>query len=115
MRRGCARSSRSRRDLCTAWVFCDRMLATESRDGIGTATTGEAISMTRTSQRRYTALLAGTAALLFGCPDVGSSAPKICTTAYDQCTLPNGVLGICDTVPCAAGEPGPCLVCRSQH
>jgi hypothetical protein len=71
--------------------------------------------MTGSTHGRYVALLAGTAALLLGCPSVEGGAPKACTRAYDKCTLPSGVLGICDTVPCTAGEAGPCLVCRSQH
>jgi hypothetical protein len=53
---------------------------------------------------------------LSACPDGGTgAAPKACTKAYDQCTLPTGVLGVCDTVECTEGQPGPCLVCRSQH
>jgi hypothetical protein len=71
--------------------------------------------MTGTSRRRYAALLAGTAALLFGCPNAEAGASKICTKAYEKCSLPSGVLGVCDTVPCAPGQPDPCLVCRSQH
>jgi hypothetical protein len=71
--------------------------------------------MTATSQRRSAALLVGTAALLLGCPSLEGGAPKTCTRAYDKCTLPSGVLGVCDTVPCDPGQTEPCLVCRSQH
>jgi len=53
---------------------------------------------------------------LTGCPGGDSGAPPAtCRNAYDKCTLRQGVLGICDTVPCAEGQPEPCLVCRSQH
>jgi hypothetical protein len=69
--------------------------------------------MTGTSLHRYAVLLAGTV-LLLGCPNVESGAPTVCTKAYDKCTLPSGVLGVCDSVPCADGGD-PCLVCRSQH
>jgi hypothetical protein len=56
------------------------------------------------------------AVLLAGCPDAKSGgAPKHCTTAYEQCVLPNGVLGVCDSVECTEGQAPPCLVCRSQH
>jgi len=54
-------------------------------------------------------------ATLCACPELKSSAPKGCTKAYEQCTLATGVLGVCDTVACAEGQPEPCLVCRSQH
>jgi hypothetical protein len=53
--------------------------------------------------------------MLLGCPSLESAAPKSCTRAYDKCTLSNGVLGVCDTVPCTEGQAEPCLVCRSQH
>jgi hypothetical protein len=56
------------------------------------------------------------ALLLLGCPTAGGSKPPApCTRAYDKCTQANGVLGVCDTVECAEGQPEPCLVCRSQH
>lgn len=48
-----------------------------------------------------------------------------CSKAYDKCTLPSGVLGICDVVDCsdngtvsapdAREVTPPCLACRSQH
>lgn len=50
------------------------------------------------------------------CPDKGGSPPPTrCEKAYEKCTLSSGVLGVCDTVECAEGQPPPCLVCRSQH
>jgi hypothetical protein len=55
------------------------------------------------------------AILLAGCPELKSSAPGSCSKAYEQCTLDSGVLGVCDSVACSAGESEPCLVCRSQH
>jgi hypothetical protein len=58
--------------------------------------------------------LAG-AFVLIACGDIKPAAPKACTKAYEQCTMPSGVLGVCDTIDCAAGQSGPCLVCRSQH
>ena len=54
--------------------------------------------------------------MLCGCPEVRQGAPGArCVKAYDQCTLSTGVLGVCDTVSCAADQAPPCLVCRSQH
>ena len=56
------------------------------------------------------------AVALTGCPDTKQGgAPKVCATAYEQCVLPTGVLGVCDSVECADGQTPPCLVCRSQH
>ncbi len=55
------------------------------------------------------------ALMLMACGDIKPAAPKACTKAYEQCTMPSGVLGVCDTVECAAGQSEPCLVCRSQH
>lgn len=54
--------------------------------------------------------------LACGCPDgeIGRASEN-CTKAYDKCTLPNGVLGICDSAEPTADEPTPRLVCRSQH
>jgi hypothetical protein len=50
------------------------------------------------------------------CGDVkqGGQA-KTCVKAYEQCVLPSGVLGVCNPVDCAQGQPEPCLICRSQH
>jgi hypothetical protein len=53
--------------------------------------------------------------MLIACGDIKPAAPKACTKAYEQCTMPSGVLGVCDTVDCAPGQSEPCLVCRSQH
>jgi hypothetical protein len=58
------------------------------------------------------------AAVLFfvACTDVKQGGPaKACTKEYEQCMLPTGVLGVCNPVDCAEGQPAPCLVCRSQH
>jgi hypothetical protein len=53
---------------------------------------------------------------LAGCPaGSGTTPPKTCGKAYEQCVLPSGVLGVCDTTDCTAGQAEPCLVCRSQH
>lgn len=50
------------------------------------------------------------------CGDVKTGGPaKECTKEYEQCTLPTGVIGVCNAVDCAEGQPAPCLVCRSQH
>jgi hypothetical protein len=55
-------------------------------------------------------------ALLAACGDIkAGAAPKSCVKADEQCTLPSGVLGVCNIVDCAPGQPEPCLVCRSQH
>jgi len=55
-------------------------------------------------------------ALLAACPGGGEQPPAAaCVKAYEKCTLASGVLGVCDTVDCAAGQTPPCLVCRSQH
>lgn len=47
--------------------------------------------------------------------DIKPPAPKACLEAHDQCTMPSGVLGVCNLVDCAPGQAEPCLVCRSQH
>jgi hypothetical protein len=52
---------------------------------------------------------------LVACGDVKQAPAKACTKEYDQCVLPTGVLGVCNTVDCAEGQPAPCLICRSQH
>jgi hypothetical protein len=49
------------------------------------------------------------------CGDIKPAAPKLCTKADEQCTMPSGVLGVCNVVDCAPGQAEPCLVCRSQH
>jgi hypothetical protein len=53
--------------------------------------------------------------MLAACRDIGPAAPKICSKAYAQCTMPSGVLGVCNVVDCKPGEAEPCLGCRSQH
>jgi hypothetical protein len=53
---------------------------------------------------------------LAACGDIKpGGAPKACTKADEQCTLPSGVLGVCNVVECAQGQTEPCLICRSQH
>lgn len=53
---------------------------------------------------------------LSACPEGASQKlSATCSKAYDKCLLPNGVLGICDTVACAPDQAPPCLACRSQH
>jgi hypothetical protein len=64
---------------------------------------------------RASLLLFINALMLVACGDIKPAAPKVCTKAYEQCTMPSGVLGVCDTTDCAAGQSAPCLVCRSQH
>ena len=61
-------------------------------------------------------LVIGCVVLLAACGDIKHGpVPKACTKAYDQCTMPSGVLGVCNVVDCAPGQAEPCLVCRSQH
>ena len=59
---------------------------------------------------------AGTLAIglcLSACPDVDRSRPsEACTKAHEKCTLPSGVLGICDI---EGNDDPPRLICRSQH
>jgi hypothetical protein len=55
---------------------------------------------------------------LCACPDPsgGTAKPaRECAKAYEKCTLPSGVLGVCDPVDCTVGQSEPCLICRSQH
>jgi hypothetical protein len=54
--------------------------------------------------------------LLCACPGPGDKGPTtVCTKADEKCVLSSGVLGICNVVDCADGQPAPCLICRSQH
>ena len=53
--------------------------------------------------------------LVSACGDIKPAAPRQCTKAYEQCTMPSGVLGVCDPVDCPAGKAAPCFTCRSQH
>jgi hypothetical protein len=56
------------------------------------------------------------AVMLGACGELKQAAPaKACTKADEQCVLPTGVLGVCNVVDCAEGQPAPCLICRSQH
>lgn len=49
-------------------------------------------------------------------PPTRSSAPaEVCTKVGEQCKLPDGPLGVCNSVPCKDGEAGPCFRCVSQH
>jgi len=65
---------------------------------------------------RILAFAAACCAVLAACGDVKKGGPaKACTKEYEQCTMPSGVLGVCNSVACAEGQPAPCLVCRSQH
>jgi hypothetical protein len=52
---------------------------------------------------------------LAACGDIKPAAPKVCAKANEQCTMPSGVLGVCNLVDCAPSQTEPCLVCRSQH
>lgn len=67
-----------------------------------------------------TLALAG-ALLSFGCPPSGERAAKpkpdapACTTAYAQCKLSPGSLGVCNPRECRSGEASPCFTCVSQH
>jgi hypothetical protein len=50
------------------------------------------------------------------CNDIKSSGPSpSCVRAGDQCKLPDGPLGVCNTVDCGPGQAAPCLTCMSQH
>jgi hypothetical protein len=53
---------------------------------------------------------------LAGCPELDTKpVSATCVKQYEKCKLPNGPLGVCDTAPCKAGEPGPCFKCNPQH
>jgi heme-degrading monooxygenase HmoA len=53
---------------------------------------------------------------LLGCPDTTpTSVPTACTAHGAKCKTPAGPLGVCDTIPCAAGATGPCFKCMPQH
>lgn len=53
--------------------------------------------------------------LLTSCPGLEPPTPSVCTKAYEKCKLPNGPLGVCEVVPCAAAQTTPCFKCNSQH
>ena len=53
---------------------------------------------------------------LSGCPErKAKGPPKRCTEAYAQCQRPEGPIGVCQEVTCAAGQLAPCFTCVSQH
>lgn len=63
-------------------------------------------------------LIAAFALGAYGCPDPSERNGKpqeLCRKAYDKCTLPSGVLGVCDVTDPPAGQTQPGLVCRAQH
>ena len=60
--------------------------------------------------------LAALALLTSACPDrVAPPTLASCGKAYEQCTLGQGVLGVCDPVDCQPDQTAPCFVCRPQH
>lgn len=68
------------------------------------------------SARLVLAMLALSAAV--GCPErreKEQAVPTKCTSAFAQCQLPEGPLGVCNEVQCKAGQTPPCLKCFSQH
>ena len=62
-------------------------------------------------------VMASTLALLLGCDAsfVEEGPADVCEEVGVQCVLPDGPLGVCEQIPCEAGEIGPCLVCTPQH
>lgn len=38
-----------------------------------------------------------------------------CTEVGAQCVLPDGPLGVCESIACGEGESPPCFVCTPQH
>jgi hypothetical protein len=66
---------------------------------------------------RSIALIASvTLMLTTGCPEPSRAHTTAkCTKAYEQCTLAEGLLGVCDPIECSDGQSPPCFVCRSQH
>jgi hypothetical protein len=68
-------------------------------------------------RRRWAAawLLAG---LLGASCDAGmlsAPPPAACAAIGSHCQLPDGPLGVCQAVACAAGTPAPCFTCTAQH
>lgn len=54
--------------------------------------------------------------LLAACPDTTpASVRAACEKHGDKCKTASGPLGVCDTIPCKAGEAGPCFKCMPQH
>jgi hypothetical protein len=72
---------------------------------------------------RWLAVLLFALPWLIACDTGRSKKPKEsvpgldseCKKLFEQCTLPDGPIGVCNDVPCQHGEPGPCLRCFSQH
>ena len=65
-------------------------------------------------------LLLSSVLVQLACPEVapppaasGAAAP--CATFGAKCKTPTGPLGVCDSIPCPAGAPGPCFKCMPQH
>ena len=81
-----------------------------------TARTWYAVASMRQPHHAPLVALAWLMVVLSACADLNQAQPATtCSKAEDKCTMPSGVLGVCNVVDCTAGEPGPCLVCRSQH
>jgi hypothetical protein len=67
------------------------------------------------SARLALALWAVLGALACG-KDQTAAPAETCTKVAEQCKLPGGgALGVCNQVPCKAGETAPCLRCMPQH
>lgn len=60
-------------------------------------------------------LLTSALLLLLGCPELEPPPTADCKKAYEKCKLPDGPLGVCEVVDCAAEQKGPCYRCTSQH
>lgn len=62
-------------------------------------------------------LLLAVTPLLGGCPGSsrGGAPPTHCTKLNAQCSLGNGVLGVCSESLCAPDQTAPCMKCTSQH
>ena len=43
------------------------------------------------------------------------AVPASCNAIGALCQLPDGPLGVCEQIPCAAGDTPPCFVCTPQH
>jgi hypothetical protein len=55
---------------------------------------------------------------LFGCEQgdfLAEGPARECREVGAQCVLPDGPLGVCESIPCETGKEPPCLVCVSQH
>ena len=54
---------------------------------------------------------------LAGCPKLETAPPvaEKCVKQYEKCKLPEGPLGVCDTIECPPGQSGPCFKCMPQH